>query len=330
MTQKRKVVIWKFLDGRPGHENQVMGLVDSIRRRIPCDEYSIRSDRQMPGWKALLPGALKAVSKWPAPDLLIGAGHATHLPVFRCGHRFGGHTVLVMKPSLPVSLFDLCFVPKHDRLICRYSNVVRFEGALNRIQPSHQLDDQRGLILVGGPSRHFDWSTEGLLDQVHAVLKRSEVKSWTVVTSERTPVAFVDECRSRFPLLSTMTPEMSSRDWLSVQLSQTGVVWVTCDSVSMTYEAMTAGAKVGLLELRPKKSGRLVSNVDRLLSQQQVVSWTEWMNGRNLKHSHQPFFEADRCAAEVIQRLLQAGRAATSGDHHPVHSSVSVNLNPLV
>ena len=43
-------------------------------------------------------------------------------------------------------------------------------------------------------------------------------------------------------------------------------VWVTEDSVSMIFEALTAGCKVGVIEIERLKSDRITQLLDQLLS----------------------------------------------------------------
>ena len=96
-------------DRRPGHENQTMGLAQALARRsgarielvhIKGDGYFGRYRKAL----ALTPGD-------SAPQLLVGAGHATHLPVLFASRRFGARSVIVMKPTWPMWWFDLCLVP---------------------------------------------------------------------------------------------------------------------------------------------------------------------------------------------------------------------------
>ena len=69
-----------------------------------------------PGGKIQLKFFLKNIRKGqlPKPDILLGAGHATHLDIITAKLKFGGKSVIIMKPTLPYCMFDLCLIPKHD------------------------------------------------------------------------------------------------------------------------------------------------------------------------------------------------------------------------
>jgi len=297
-------VIWRFRDGRAGHENQVVGLSEAIASNLNAQFCDIYLNRSLRGLKSLLPNRLSFATNLPAPDLLIGAGHSTHLPLLTFQQRFGGKTVVIMKPSLPTAFFDLCLIPTHDNLIFQHRNVVRTEGSLNRIQPSTQQDSRRGIFLIGGPSRHFAWSDESVLRQILSIM-RKERMLWTLATSERTPDSFVRAWRKQVPETRLVTSQECSSQWLPEQLARCCTTWVTCDSMSMIYEALTAGTRVGLLELPQIHEDRISRNVQRLVAAGLTVTTSQWLAGRKLPIQIRPFSESNRCAAIIAERLLQ-------------------------
>ncbi len=302
-TSNAAPVVWRLLDGRPGHENQVIGLTEAISRHhfVRCFDIGVSEDLR--GLKSLIPGRLASVRHLPSPDMLIGAGHSTHFPLLALQKKYGGKTVVVMKPTLPTSLFDLCLIPAHDNLRFHAENIIRTEGAPNRVQPSSRQEADKGLILIGGLSKHFRWSDESVLQQVCGTVEGSSV-NWTVVTSERTPTSFVRKWRNHSPRIPLVTPKECSPDWLPEQLSKCGAVWVTCDSMSMIYEALTAGASVGLFELPASARGRISLNVQRISEMGLVTTYNRWQRERELPLPKPSFSESDRCSAIVYDRCL--------------------------
>src|SRR5690606_19667671 len=118
-------------DGRPGHENQSVGLAEALRRRTGASVECVRWPAGAGLFKRI--GLARAGGEGGV-DLLIGAGHGTHLPLLAAARKFGARSVVIMKPSLPRGLFDLCVVPRHDLAVPADSgNVVVTRGALNRI-----------------------------------------------------------------------------------------------------------------------------------------------------------------------------------------------------
>ena len=191
-----ELIVWQVLDGKPGHQNQVRGLVDSLTRIVPARAYRIDVDERLRGFRGWLPGRCQSYDALPRPDLLIAAGHATHLPLLRLRQRYGGITAVLMKPTLPLRIFDVCLIPNTHTFSQCPDNVILTEGALNRVRPSKALDDGRGLILVGGPSSHYEWSDNAVLDQISQITSRDNDHQWTIATSRRTPAAILGRVSS--------------------------------------------------------------------------------------------------------------------------------------
>ena len=115
VESRHPVTVWCFTDGKAGHENQARGLIAALRTRTPVEDYSIdaRSDPH-PLW-SLLARRDATGAGLPDPDLIVGAGHATHLPMLAARRARGGRVIVLMKPDLPLSWYDLCIIPLHDR-----------------------------------------------------------------------------------------------------------------------------------------------------------------------------------------------------------------------
>src|SRR5690606_9436172 len=102
------------------------------------------------------------------PHLIVAAGHATHLPALAARRARGGRAIVLMRPTLPTPLFDLCLVPEHDLLslsgrLNRF-RVVPTRGVLNPFEASADADQTTGLVLIGGPSKHHGWSDVDMLE----------------------------------------------------------------------------------------------------------------------------------------------------------------------
>jgi uncharacterized protein len=93
-------------------------------------------------------------------------------------------------------------------------------------------------------------------------------------------------------------------DWLPAQLARAGQVWVTADSVSMVYEALTAGAAVGVLETPRQRPSRVSRGLERLAVESWVTPFADWRPGRTLHRPPGIFNEAERCARWIVERWL--------------------------
>lgn len=299
------VVVWRLTDGKPGHDKQSAGLLQAVeaRRPVQCYDFDMRFKALL--WRQLRGHLGAGGADVPAPGLVLGAGHRTHLPMLLVRAACGGVCVALMKPTLPHRFFDLIFVPEHDR--CRPgANVVVTQGV---ICPTARADKQprQGLILLGGTSPHFAWRCDAVAKQVAAIAKASPEVAWEVCDSRRTPSDMLAALPS-LPNLHRRERQAAGSDFLARALAQADAVWVTADSASMLYEALSARARVGVIDLPPKRRRRECKHVRgiRLLKAQGHVH--SLADGCRLAAGPAgPFApENARCAAIVVERLERA------------------------
>ena len=306
MTNEPATVVWRFVDGKRGHENQSLGLVEALARLRNLDIHtlSVTKSSRLSSTFAWLLGRFSDGRFLPKPNLVIGAGHATHIPMLAAKRARGGKTIVLMNPSLPLSCFDLCVIPEHDEPRER-ANVVITHGVLNRIQRATTLNAKNGLILLGGPSEHYRWSDERLLEQLSIIVTDSIVEHWTVATSRRTPVEVLPMLRHlNNDRLSLVAVDSVDSDWLTTELVRCANIWVTQDSVSMVYEALTAGAATGILEVPARGTSRVHRGIEKLVGDGWVTSFSQWRAGDSLRQAPGTFHEAHRTASLIAQKWL--------------------------
>ena len=300
------LVIWRLLDGKPGHERQSLGLCNALARRLTVERHDLRLSAVSKGaqlWQ-LLTGRFPLGRDLPRPDLVIGSGHRAHLALLAAVKVYGGRSLVIMKPSLPRYWFDLCVVPVHDGL--DGDGVFVTEGAMNDVWIERTGRPEQALLLLGGPSDHFKWDDDRVLEQVRQLAEGSRAQRWRVSDSRRTPEGFLDRVRALGLANLEVTDWRSvGADWLPQQLASSDPVWVSQDSVSMIYESLTAGARVGLLELAPSKESRVAAGVQRLVEQRRVTRFSEWVLDQRLVTACSTFNEAERCAQWMVERWLK-------------------------
>ena len=289
--EKPELRVWQFLDGLPGHEKQSDALVAALSSRADLDVLRI-------SWP--LEGSdffSNSMRGGNSPDLLVGAGHSIHVPLLRAKWKYGAKAVLLMKPTLPTFLFDLVLVPKHDRLMLKH-NVFRIEGALAKgssVVPSAS----KGIILLGGPSRHYAWQPEKLIEEIDTILKRDEGISWTIANSRRTPEVFSHLVETRLKRKIVHWSDVDN-DWLENELAECGFAWVTPDSISMVYEALTTQGRVGIFDMIPLSGGgKVSSSIDRLVKIGRLGRSSLGSLLQQLE-TFEPLQESHRCAQHII------------------------------
>jgi mitochondrial fission protein ELM1 len=296
------VVVWAFTDGKAGHENQTRGLLAAFARHRPVDARWITVPAYASVLSSLMTRRFLPGVGLPPPDLLVGAGHRTHLPLLAARRAHGGRTIVLMKPSLPRAWFDLCVIPEHDGVTG--ANVFTTRGALNPVEPGKK-DARAGLILIGGPSRHHGWSENDVLSQVETIVASEKGINWKLTTSRRTPSATTARLRAlSFRNLTVVPVSETGPGWLSEQLAVATQAWVTADSVSMVYEALTANAATGILNVPAKRESRVARGIAALSRDGLVTDFADWQRGQKLAPPAEPFNEATRVAAWIGEKWL--------------------------
>lgn len=278
--------LWIITDGKPGHINQSLGLVEALYRKIPSITW--QEIPRMSVWQSI---RFALEHKKQAPKLIVSAGHRTHLTLLILSKIMCVPSIVLMKPSLPLSWFDLCIIPKHDSPPAS-SNIIKTLGPLNKIQPTAKELDS-GLILIGGPSKHFDWQPEKLHAQIKQLIQHDD-RNWTIATSRRTPDVTITLLQTLTNITLVLASETDA-NWLPQVLAKTEACWVTQDSMSMIYEALTADCHVTLLDVPTRGENRLIRAIQKL----RLSGYLSSNINPKLKLA-----EADRCADIVKQRYF--------------------------
>jgi len=300
----QKTILWQIQDDKPGHQNQLRGLANALAELLPLEVHTLRAPSRRSSLASLWSKNFSLGNGLPAPDLILGAGHSTHLAVLAARRACGGQAVVLMKPSLPPALFDLCLIPEHDRAVAS-GKVIATRGVLNIVRPTQQHDSRAGLLLVGGPSGAHDWSDERMLEQIATIVASTRSIRWRLTDSRRTPSSFLKRVsQERLENLEVTPHQETTPDWVPRQLAGAAQVWVSEDSVSMVYEALTSGAAVGVLKVPSKRKGRVAVGIDLLIENGWATRFAHWQPGSQLAQPPAPLDEARRCAEIVARRLL--------------------------
>ncbi len=303
-------------DGKQGHLSQTQGLAEALVRRATElnaqgeHRWSIKSVRGLSFVEKLFyRGELQSATKQEQIDLVLCAGHSTHLAALSLARYHQCLCMVCMKPSLPLSFFDLALIPEHDLVKMRRPNSKRIfptKGALNNIDANQRSLGRHQLFLIGGPSREFDWDSEELINQIELITRCSK-QPIILTTSRRTPTDFAREVHQACPSVNVVPLEETGKDWIREHLNTAHSVWVTQDSVSMVYEALSSGAPVGILDM-PERERKHVSRVhqglQQLIADGYVNSFTSWAQHRTLVQKP-PLEEANRAARSILERFPQ-------------------------
>jgi mitochondrial fission protein ELM1 len=296
------LVVWRLLDGKPGHEHQSLGLVNAMQQRLAVQVVDVAVGSSGAGWLYLAAGVWPAGKQLPKPDMIVGAGHATHGHMLAAKRAYGGKTVCMMQPSLPAELFDVCLIPEHDQYR-GFSSFIETRGVINHIQPAaaQSKDSEDVLIMIGGPSKHFEWDELGVIAQVYDLVRKHTDVHFILTTSRRTPASFVSAMqRVRLANLTIIPLADTDKDWVQTTLARVSSAWVTEDSVSMVYEALTAQVAVGLINLPAQGNSRVSRGIEKLIDRQLVARYDPYGLYRQYMRPVLGFNEASRCSDALL------------------------------
>ena len=250
-------VIWRFTDGKAGHDKQSLALVDSLmnQTKFRLFDFNVQGHRNpilniiFKNYK--IPEGIKK------PDIAIGAGHKTHLHLLAIKRCFDAKIVVIMKPSIPLIFFDLCIIPKHDG-IKNGPNIINIQSSLVKFNSNLKKKENTGLILIGGPSKHYFWDSKTVLEEICKISKKFKFRRLLLSTSRRTPFDFLDQL-NELNISDIKVYEYSKikNDWLDKHINKVKNIWVTNDSYSMVTEALASGADVDIIDLKVKQDSKL-------------------------------------------------------------------------
>jgi len=124
LTEPNPINITAFIDTRPGHVKQTRGVINALENLTPINVTEVLVP---------VPGIWAQARQWgahffsfgktdpyqkenKAPDLILGTGTHTHLPMLLYKKNCKAPVITCMTPSsLLIDKFDLCIVPAHDK-----------------------------------------------------------------------------------------------------------------------------------------------------------------------------------------------------------------------
>lgn len=252
------------MDDKIGHIRQSEGLAFALQKQLG-KEISIETLPAFSVW-TYIQSFGQCTQKIECNSIVIGAGHRTHFGLLYYKWKYRAKSIVIMKPSMPKIWFDYCIVPKHDGLP-EQGNVLVTEGAMNALSLMAAHKEEQVLILIGGPSNNCQWQNERIYQQLLEMLpSENENKIIKLSTSRRTPQDFIENCpdliRNRVELIDFISVDAS---WLPEQLLKSQTVWCTADSVSMIYEALSAGCDVKTIAV-DGLTGKIAQNLAGLVN----------------------------------------------------------------
>lgn len=313
---------WVLTDGKPGMENQCLGLAEAlgleavVKRIAPRFPWS----RLPPHlWVAPLraPGPQGDPVAPPWPDILIATGRQTVAIALAIKAASKGDTfcVQIQNPTAGRDRFDLLAIPAHDGV--RGDNVIETAGALHRVTAEKlavegakfqatlaALPRSLVAVLIGGSNRQYRMTAQVTRKLADALVRLVETQDagLAITASRRTGAA--NEAILRDALEA---PLADGRAWLwdgtgenpyFGLLAEADAIAVTADSVSMVSEACSTGKPVYVIDLEggsPK--------FDRFHAGLRARGLTRPFDGGLETWTAPPLNDTEAVAAEIRRRI---------------------------
>jgi uncharacterized protein len=328
MSDRAPPRCWVITDGKPGMENQCVGLAERLGLTPHIKRVALRTP-----WRQLVP-YLRVGLRWavspagdpvtpPWPDLVIASGRASIAPALRARRASGGRclVVYIQNPAIATHHFDLVIAPNHDGLLG--PGVVSTLGAVHRVTAQKlaaearewemfaQRPGPRVAVLVGGNNGVYRLTpaiTTRLADQL-ATLAASGA-SVLVTPSRRTGAENEAVLREKLAPFGAYVWDGNGPNPYFGMLAHADAIIATCDSVSMVSEACSTGKPVHVIELEGG-NGKFRSFLSAVYDRGCARPFT----GQIEHWSYAPLDDTSEAAGAVAQLLRARGFdiAALSG-----------------
>jgi len=289
-------------DGKAGHRSQAVGLYTAMQRQsadeVTFEEVSVDQLLIFSLFSAIFKKNITVLKQ--QPDYIFGVGSHTQLRVLLLGRVYPqAKTVILMKPNFPVTWFDYAIIPEHDGVEAS-KHVILTKGALNPIVNEQRHQQNRFLIALGGSSKRHQWNEAKVLDLIQQIVDLHPQADIILTTSRRTPKEFLDHLNEKLfaSRLKIFPVEQTPQGWIFEEMQKAEAVWVTEDSVSMIFEALTAGCQVGVIKIDSLKQDRITQSVDQII-QSNLVSDSTSIQALPEPHA---FKEAERVATYLLAK----------------------------
>ena len=300
-------ICW-FKDSKIGHEKQVHAILDNLAltQNLLIEEIYISN----PVWLELFLYLLKIKPKQDSiPDIIIGAGSKTSIPMLRYKIDSKTKVISVMKPQFFESKFDLIVAPRHDYEVVP-DNVFTYIGSIARVNINPELEDI-GLIVVGGINKHFDFDEDYLISQIDFIISLFSDINWIVFNSRRTPKSFnerIEENTSIEKFIDVTKNFESLNDYLS----KAKFKFVTPDSVNMIFESLSSSGETYLFDMHAPRENKITKLIDEV-KKNKYVGYLEEKNLENTEINtmslnkpntlHDTFREVEKVVYEIEKRF---------------------------
>ena len=246
-------------------------------------------------------------------DVIISCGRKSVIPSIYLKKNSSKKiiNIHIQDPKVNLDNFNYIIAPEHDGLYGE--NVLSTKGAIhyltkkeidnktNYLKNRLESDKEYFLLILGGPTKHYDYSNENIshiLDLFSNLVEKNNLQG-IVVPSMRTPKNIIELSKKKLGVKNLIIENVDKKAYLSA-LSLAKYITVTCDSTSMISEAALTGKPIYVAEIPTKKNDNRIKKFIELFTKLNIIKKLD----NKLETWHYEILdETSRIAKEIKKRL---------------------------
>ena len=311
MTKLKGILL---TEGMHGMISQVEGLAKALDLEFTHHKVELNSF-----WK-LLPPKFTPISQnvfkkihSDAFDVIISCGRKSVIPsiFLKKNSKKKVMNIHIQDPKVNLDNFNYVIAPEHDGLIGQ--NVFSTKGAIhyltkeeinnhsNYLKDRLQTKKEYFLLILGGPTKHYDYSDKNILNILNLfndLVEKNKLQG-IVIPSMRTPINVIELSKNKLGENSLVIDTVDKKAYLSA-LSLAKYISVTCDSISMISEAALTGKPIYVADIPTKKNDYRIKKFREIFDQLNIIKKLD----KKLESWHyESLNETSRIAKKIKDKL---------------------------
>jgi len=246
-------------------------------------------------------------------DVIISCGRKSVIPSIYL-KKISSKKIInihIQNPKVNLDNFNFVIAPEHDQLSGK--NILSTKGAIhylskeeinmntNYLKDRLQIGKEYFLLILGGPTKHYDYSNDNILNILNLFYDLVEKNNLQgiVIPSMRTPKRIIELSKDKLDKNSLVVETVDKKAYLSA-LSLAKYISVTCDSTSMISEAALTGKPIYVADIPTKKNDRRIQKFKELFYKLKIIKKLE---NKLETWDYEILNETSRIAKEIKKKL---------------------------
>jgi mitochondrial fission protein ELM1 len=246
-------------------------------------------------------------------DVIISCGRKSVIPSIYLKKNSSKKitNIHIQDPKVNLNNFSYVIAPEHDGLTGK--NVYSTKGAIhyltkeeindhtNYLESRLQAEKEYFLLILGGPTKHYDYSDSNILNIFNLfndLVEKNNLQG-IVIPSMRTPKNIIDMAKNKLSQKSIVIDTIDKKAYLSA-LSLAKYIAITCDSTSMISEAALTGKPIYVADIPAKKNDHRIKKFRELFNQLNIIKKLD--NELSTWH-YENLDETSRIASIIKQKI---------------------------